>query len=133
MKCHGRYTNYFYYFIGNIKIPMLRKREQIKKNNCLRETICYSSIEEQSVNFWLPRTWQYGCEYGIINFLNMSFEMDHCDALSWLSTCGPLKCLFCSYVLYRKIELVDSIEVAITKYLADPLILFSIATVCQCC
>ena len=33
---------------------MLRKREQIKKNNCVRDAICYSSIEERSVNFWLP-------------------------------------------------------------------------------
>ena len=35
MKYHEipRYTNFLYYF-ENIKIPMLRKREKIKKNNC---------------------------------------------------------------------------------------------------
>ena len=36
MKYHMEfqmYNNFFYHF-GDIKIPVLRKREQMKKNNC---------------------------------------------------------------------------------------------------
>ena len=46
-----RYTNFFYYF-GNIKIQMLRKKERIKRIIAnVRDSICYSSADEQSVNF----------------------------------------------------------------------------------
>ena len=48
----------------------------------------------------------------------MYCEMDHCDRLSNVMALNlwSLKkryCLFCSFVLYRKIELVESTEVLI--------------------
>ena len=39
------------YFSENIKIPMLRKREQIKRIIADVRDICYSSIDLQSANF----------------------------------------------------------------------------------
>ena len=50
-----RYTKFLYYFVWefeNNKIQMLRKREQIKRIIAdVRDTIFYSSIDEQSANF----------------------------------------------------------------------------------
>ena len=78
----SKYTNFFYYFLENIKIPILRKREQIKKNNCIQDAICYRAKHE----LLIARTPQNGRFYKRREYENNKFfnhyEMDHCNALS---------------------------------------------------